>query len=120
MASTSNLFSEQHVLKYLGLPLTGYEPSPKDSPVDFLLKHLQQLPPHLASQFSLITNPKQRSIIPTIRNRRLRYTAGNPEELGFVEAKSKWPLLWTGNERRGIDEGRKEKEWAEKGFLEGD
>ncbi|KAF9006579.1 hypothetical protein BDQ17DRAFT_1351989 [Cyathus striatus] len=106
------LFNESVILKYLDLP-HDYQPSPKTDAVVFLKKHLTQLPPHILLHFSHITTPKQRSVLPTIRNRRLTYTVNNPPELHFLAARRNWPLLWEGRERRGIEEGREEKAWAE-------
>lgn len=105
------------VLTYLGLP-EDYEPSPKNTPIRFLIKHVTQLPPHLLVHFSSITSPKDRAIITSIRNRRLRYTASNPTELCFASASSKWPNLWQGRDRpRG--EAIEERAWAEQDFLQG-
>ncbi|KAK7470466.1 hypothetical protein VKT23_001891 [Stygiomarasmius scandens] len=106
------------ILKYLGLPI-DYHPSPADEPVGFLVKHLNQLPPHLSAKFSSVVTPKQRTIIPAIRNRRLNYTRSNPTELSFTNAKREWPNLWQGRERRGIEEGNEEKQWAENSFMAG-
>ncbi|KAK7695742.1 hypothetical protein QCA50_000378 [Cerrena zonata] len=106
------------ILSYLGLP-TDYEPSPADNPIGFLSEQLRYLPPNILSQFSSITTPKQRTNIPTIRNRRLRYTESNPPELSFTAAKSTWPTLWKGREPRGRDEAKEEQEWAKTSFLEG-
>ncbi|CCM04048.1 uncharacterized protein FIBRA_06207 [Fibroporia radiculosa] len=104
------------VLSYLGLPV-DYQPSPDTQPLQFLAAHLRQLPPQLLPQFSSTTTPKQRSSIPAIRNRRLRYTASNPQELNFESAKANWPTLWPGRERPGQQRGDDEREWAEKFFL---
>ncbi|KII94882.1 hypothetical protein PLICRDRAFT_149156 [Plicaturopsis crispa FD-325 SS-3] len=111
-------FNKDPILSYLGLP-REYEPSPETSPVDFLLAHLRELPPHLVSTFTLITSPKQRTIIPTIRNRRLKYTSSDPPELSFTSARRTWPTLWSGRERRGQEEGSEEKAWANSVFLGG-
>ncbi|TFK43730.1 hypothetical protein BDQ12DRAFT_675459 [Crucibulum laeve] len=119
MTSTPKLpFDENLPLLYLDLP-KDYEPSPKIDAISFLTKHLPQLPPHILLKFSDITSPKQRTTIPNIRNRRLTYTNNNPPELRFYAARSNWPTLWEGRERRGIEEGNEEKEWAESRFLEG-
>jgi len=118
MSSSQPPFPESAILSYLGLPI-DYTPSPSTEPVTFLQAHLHQLPPHLQAHFSLVTSPKQRTIIPTIRNRRLRYTLSAPRELQFAVARNTWPELWAGRERRGQAEGREEREWAESGFLEG-
>ncbi|KAH7931227.1 hypothetical protein BV22DRAFT_1101187 [Leucogyrophana mollusca] len=111
-------FCDSDVLAYIGLPV-DYEPLPSTSPISFLQTHLHQLPPHITQRFSLITTPKQRTVIPEIRNRRLRHTEANPPDLGFTIAKARWPLLWQGRERRGQEEGQEERDWAVKGFLGG-
>lgn len=106
------------ILSYIGLP-KDYEPSPDKDPIGFLSKQLRYLPPNILSQFSSVTTPKQRTNIPTIRNRRLRYAESNPPDLSFTAAKSTWPILWQGREPRGRDEAKEERDWAEKNFLEG-
>ncbi|KAK7060484.1 hypothetical protein VNI00_001249 [Paramarasmius palmivorus] len=111
-------FNAQAILSFLGLEST-YQPSPSHDPIKFLSKHLLQLPPHLLVTFSSITTPKERTTIPTIRNRRLEYVKSKPEELAFSSARQRWPTLWPGRERRGVEEGREEKEWTEKNFLQG-
>jgi hypothetical protein len=112
------MFDPSVPLRYLGLSL-DYVPSPETDPVDFLNKHLSHLPPHILAHFGTITTAKQRTIIPTIRNRRLKYTTTMPTELSFQVAKKKWPHMWKGRERVGLDEGRDEKEWANHDFLAG-
>ncbi|KAF9464387.1 hypothetical protein BDZ94DRAFT_1256324 [Collybia nuda] len=116
--SSSPVFDESLSLSYLGLP-GGYTPSPKSEPIQFLNKHLTQLPPHLLVHFSLNTSPKDRTIIPTIRNRRLKWSRNKPLELSFASARNEWPSLWQGRERRGIEEGAEERAWAERSFLNG-
>lgn len=111
-------FNALPILNYLQLP-ESYAPSPEISPVQFLNKHIRQLPPHLLAQFSSIISPKDRTVILVIRNRRLIYANSSPKELSFVSARSTWPTLWEGRERRGQEEGREEKAWAESGFLQG-
>lgn len=111
-------FNEAAVLSYLGLP-PDYEPSPSTSTIQFLRKHLSQLPPHILSKFSNITTPKLRTILIPIRNRRLRYVNTHPAELDFVSARNRWPELWEGRERRGMEEREEEKEWAREEFLKG-
>jgi hypothetical protein len=116
---SSNIqFPQSEILAYLGLPAT-YSPAPHGDPILFLRMHLYQLPPHLQVHFSTLTTPKQRTLIPTIRNRRLKYTLSAPPELQFPVARNTWPELWAGRERPGVEEGQEEKEWVEKGFLEG-
>ncbi|KAF5358945.1 hypothetical protein D9758_004749 [Tetrapyrgos nigripes] len=106
------------ILKYLDLPV-DYRPSPADKPVEFLTKHLNQLPPHLSSKFSAVLTPKQRTMVPAIRNRRLEYLKSNPTDLSFTHARHEWPNLWQGRERPGIEEGDEERQWANNNFLEG-
>lgn len=111
-------FDKSLSLSYLGLP-ENYEPSPQTATIPFLTQHLKQLPPHLLLHFSYITSAKQRTAIPTIRNRRLRYASKAPPELQFDSAKGKWPGLWQGRERWGIKEGAEERAWADNSFLGG-
>ena len=110
--------SSQLLLKYLGLP-SEYAPNPTHDPIGFANKHLRELPPNMARLLSSSTTPKQRTQIPTIRNRRLRYTESSPAELSFNQAKSTWPTLWQGREVRGKDEGKDEQDWADNEFLGG-
>lgn len=112
------VFNKSLSLTYLGLP-DDYRPSPDQEAIPFLNKHLRQLPPHLLLHFSGITSAEERTILPVIRNRRLRYASSSPPELQFDVAKSQWPTLWQGRERRGIQEGEEEKAWAESDFLGG-
>ncbi|KAK2466067.1 hypothetical protein APHAL10511_001709 [Amanita phalloides] len=106
------------VLTYLALP-SDYVPSPHTDPIAFLSRHLHHLPPHILAHFSSITSAKQRTIIPIIRNRRLKYANTTPTELSFQIAKKTWPHLWKGHERAGLNESRDEKEWANHNFLAG-
>ena len=114
----SRTFEASPILKYLGLPL-DYHPSPTDQPVEFLKKHIRELPPQLLQPFSVIANAKERTAISIIRNRRLRYTTFRPTELSFEVAKDKWPSLWTGRGRPGQTEGSEEKKWVNREFLGG-
>ncbi|KAG6869328.1 hypothetical protein C0993_000081 [Termitomyces sp. T159_Od127] len=116
--SSRTLFNKSLALTYLGLR-DDYTPSPEYEPIPFLAKHLMQLPPHLSLHFSYITSAKERTALPAIRNRRLKYTNSNPSQLQFTSAKAKWPDLWQGRERVGVQEGEDEKAWAEHEFLEG-
>ncbi|KAF8969450.1 hypothetical protein BDZ97DRAFT_1915405 [Flammula alnicola] len=116
---SSPVFDKGPSLKYLGLP-RDYTPSPDNDPIAFLTRHLSQLPPHLLLHYSYITTPKQRTVIASIRNRRLHYTNENPPELQFEAARNTWPDLWHGRtERRGIQEGKEERAWAQSDFLPG-
>ncbi|RDB22751.1 hypothetical protein Hypma_010020 [Hypsizygus marmoreus] len=114
------VFDKTLSLSYLGLP-ESYEPSPQTTPIAFLIKHMTQLPPHLLLHFSYITSAKERTVIPTIRNRRLTYANKDPPELQFEPARSEWPNLWPGRgrERWGMREGDEERTWATDNFLSG-
>ncbi|KAJ2931644.1 hypothetical protein H1R20_g5360, partial [Candolleomyces eurysporus] len=105
-------------LKYLGLP-PDYTPSPTTQPIEFLKQHLTHLPPNIVSYYGLITTPKQRTVIPAIRNRRLQYTQTAPAELSFVRARNSWPHLWEGRLQPGVEEAKEERTWVEKEFLAG-
>ncbi|KAI6003709.1 hypothetical protein EDD15DRAFT_2384868 [Pisolithus albus] len=94
-------------------------PLPSGSPIEFLRKYLHQIPPHLMTSFALVTTPKQRSLIPDMRNRRLRYTETAPKQLELESAKARWPHLWSGHERYGKRAAEDEKEWANTSFLDG-
>ncbi|KAG5716708.1 hypothetical protein E4T56_gene16257 [Termitomyces sp. T112] len=116
--SSRALFNKSLALTYLGLP-DDYTPSPESDPIPFLARHLMQLPPHLLLHFSYITSAKERTALPAIRNRRLKYTNSNPSQIHFTSARAKWPNLWQGRERTGLEEGEDEKAWAENEFLGG-
>lgn len=117
-SSTSSSFNPDPILNYLGLPL-DYEPSLTESPVNFLSKYLRLLPPNLLALFSALLTPQQRTILPIIRNRRQKYASTYPRELSIGEARKRWPLLWPGRDRPGIDQGKEEKLWADSEFLGG-
>ena len=107
------------VLQYLGLP-NDHQPSPVADPIVFLQQNLRSLPPHLLYIFASITTPKQRTVIPEIRNRRLKYASTHPGPLSFETARRTWPNLWPERDRRlQQDENINEKLWAEKDFLDG-
>ena len=118
MSTPGPIFDHSLVLAYLGLP-EDYDPSPQKDAIKFLVKHLTQLPPHLLLHFDNVTSAKQRTAITTVRNRRLKYASFNPPELGFASARSKWPNLWQGRGRCGVEEGVEEKAWADSDFLRG-
>ncbi|KAJ7765051.1 hypothetical protein DFH07DRAFT_867196 [Mycena maculata] len=111
-------FDDIPIRSYLGLA-SDSQPDPKTIPTDFLTLYIRQLPPHLLLHFSNITTPKERSRIPAIRNRRLKYASADPPEFQFSAARSTWPLLYDGQWRRGKQEGEDEKDWAAKDFLQG-
>jgi len=116
--STGTVFDKSRLFSYLGLP-DNYEPSPETSTIAFLSKHLTELPPHLLIHFNHLTSAKERTAIPKIRNRRLKYTAQKPSSLEFTTAKTRWPNLWQGKEVHGVKEAKEEKEWVEKDFVRG-
>lgn len=116
--ATANEFEISPILSYLGLP-PSYEPSPRTAPIDFLRKHVRELPPHLLALFSATTTPRERTTVPAIRNRRLKYADSKPSELSLVNAKSTWSALWEGRERPGQEQGREEQDWAQKEFMGG-
>lgn len=69
------------VLAYLDLP-PSYTPSPVQDPLAFLALYIRSLPSNiLIETFGTSTTPSQRTKIPLIRNRRLRYTILNPKSL---------------------------------------
>jgi len=111
-------FQDSEILSYLGLP-KDYDPLPSVFPIEFLKRHLYQLPPHIIQRFSLVTTPKQRTLITEIRNRRLKFTESRPRCLSFTAARNAWPALWQGRERRGQEEAKEEQEWVSKSFLDG-
>jgi len=112
------IFDKSLMLKYLGLP-GDYSPAPEVDPIGFLNRHLFQLPPNIVRHFSIITTPKQRTLLVPIRNRRFQYANSSPPELRIVVARNSWPELWQGRERSGIEEGKEERLWAKNEFLEG-
>ncbi|KAG2056274.1 hypothetical protein BDR06DRAFT_952750 [Suillus hirtellus] len=110
-------FQDSDILSYLALP-QDYNPLPSVDPIEFLKRHLHELPPNIIQRFSLVTTPKQRTTITEIRNRRLKFTESRPRSLSFAVARNTWPTLWQGRERRG-QEGKEEQEWAKMNFLGG-
>lgn len=108
------------VIKYLGLP-QNYDPSPSKAPLEFLKLHLRHLPPEHLCLFSSYITTKQRTDIPAIRNRRLRYVESEPSEFSTSTARETWPTLWQGlvAPDHGRGEANEEKEWADKEFLPG-
>lgn len=109
---------QQRTVKYLGLPPDSH-PNPQFDPIPFLSQNIRNIPTNLLYSFSESTTPKERTSIPIVRNRRFKYTESNPPELRFDSAKSSWPTLWQGTERRGQAEGQDEKKWVENEFLGG-
>lgn len=120
--TTTNTTEAARALSYLGLP-SDYSPSPSNEPIPFLSLHIHQLPPELLSIFSSLTTARERSTVPTIRNRRFRYTQSNPSELKLSNAKRSWPALWEGPPEPptslGKDSAKEEHDWVERDFLGG-
>lgn len=113
--------NDEVMLKYLGLP-GDYMPLPSKEPIEFLKRHLRQLPSGLLQPMSDFVSPKQRTIVPTIRNRRLMYIKSNPPAFSYDDARKSWPALWRGpttTARPGQGEREDEKKWADSSFLEG-
>jgi hypothetical protein len=107
-------------LSYLQLP-ADYDPSPTDSPIPFLSKHIRSLPPHiLRAEFSGSTSPRQRTVIPTVRNRRLKYVHSRPAIFEYADARAEWPMLWRGpQDRPGRAAADAERSWVETEFIGG-
>ncbi|KAG8908176.1 hypothetical protein FRB99_008719 [Tulasnella sp. 403] len=140
--SGSPLFDSPAILKYLGLS-ANYVPSPRDAPLEFLTKHLQQLPPEYLSPFSQLLTPRQRTSVLGIRNRRAVYAMSSTgrQKFGWVEARKQDPIAYesymiaatgisgmplAGDEteptrefRKGEEEAIDERNWAEENFLGG-
>ncbi|WRT64892.1 uncharacterized protein IL334_001829 [Kwoniella shivajii] len=106
------------ILSYLDLPMSDNLPQ---TPLEFLNKHLANLPPSLLEYFDFIT-PKQLTSIPAVKHRRLIYATSTPRPslLSCSEGRLRWPLLW---ERLGGDPLAQsigvveEEDWANKGFM---
>lgn len=117
-------FDDKSILGYLRYG-AGRRPLPSTDPITFLQQnqHLKRLPPHLLSCFGSITTPQQRTVIPIIRNRRLKFVDSHPAEFEFENAGEKWPDLWRGQQdwRKAAErENRDERRWAETQFLDGE
>jgi hypothetical protein len=80
--ASSPPFEGGPILKYLSLDI-DYTPSPSQNPIEFLKRHMTQLPPHLLVLFSAHpeVTPRARASIPVIRNRRCSYAAEGPKAL---------------------------------------
>ncbi|CAE6392702.1 hypothetical protein RSOLAG1IB_05739 [Rhizoctonia solani AG-1 IB] len=80
--SAVHSFDSGPILRYLALD-TDYKPSPDDSPIEFLKRHMSHLPPHLLVLFNAHpeTTPRARASVPAIRNRRCAYAATDPKPL---------------------------------------
>ncbi|KAK4689813.1 hypothetical protein P7C73_g300, partial [Tremellales sp. Uapishka_1] len=79
------------ILSYLSLPPSSTLPSP---PLTFLSTHIAQLPLPLLQPFSALLSPRQRAVIPTIKSRRLLFSATSPSILSARKGRLRWPLLW--------------------------
>jgi len=113
-------FDASPVLSYLELEPDS-KPSPSEEPIEFLKRYIKRLPPQLLEPFSVIVTPKQRTLIPVVRNRRYQYTLSEPEELSYDEARKEWPTLWRGarDRREQQQEAADERQWVEEFFLNG-
>jgi hypothetical protein len=90
---------------------------------------MRSLPPSLLDNFSSILNPRQRTVIKIIRNRRLQYHSTAPNEFKFPIARNNWVDLWDQVNPSGVLEenwrdeahskGDEERRWAQKDFLGG-
>ncbi|CAE6497749.1 unnamed protein product, partial [Rhizoctonia solani] len=96
--SAIHRFDSGPILRYLALE-PDYEPSPDESPIEFLKRHMSQLPPHLLVLFNAHAKatPRARASVPAIRNRRCAYIATepkalNPDTLSKVDA-GVWDLV---------------------------
>jgi hypothetical protein len=105
-------------LQFLGLP-SDSQPNPESNPIPFLFQNVRSLPANILLKFSESTTPKERTVIPVIRNRRFKFSESNPRELRFESAITTWPELWKGPVLRGQAEGNDEKKWAEQEFMGG-
>lgn len=117
---------DELVFNHLGLG-SDYEPNPSSDPIAFLQKHLTQLPQSILLRFSTIINPKDRTIVSAIRNRRYKYTSSKPQELTGEHARDTWKELWQGPSEDTMARIRRlqaqansdERSWAETNFLGG-
>jgi hypothetical protein len=79
---TIDQFDSGPILRYLVLD-TDYRPSPDQNPIEFLKRHMSQLPPHLLVLFKAHpeATPRARASVAAIRNRRCNYAATDPKAL---------------------------------------
>jgi hypothetical protein len=70
-----------------------------------------------------MTSAKQRTMIPIVRNRRLKYTQSRPSVLEYENARAQWPMLWHGPPEKPGDQHRAaaddERRWVEQEFIGG-
>ncbi|KAL5636912.1 hypothetical protein ACGC1H_000777 [Rhizoctonia solani] len=127
-------FDSGPILRYLALD-PDYTPSPDDSPVEFLKRHMSQLPPHLLVLFNAHpgATPRARASVPAIRNRRCAYVATEPKLLDPDVLSKSDPGVWdlVNSERAqaltirrpiGVDEDEAEadeRDWASNQFQDG-
>jgi len=116
------------VLKYLSLP-GDYTPKPSTEPVSFLRPHLSILPRSILQHFSHLLSPLQRTVLPTVRNRRFAYHTSAPPVFSFPAARNRWVDIWDEIAPGAVlhenwretskASAQDEKAWAETGFLDG-
>ncbi|KAG9002354.1 hypothetical protein FRB94_003970 [Tulasnella sp. JGI-2019a] len=137
-------FDPHPSLRYLSLP-NEYIPSPNTNPVEFLERHLQDLPQSLLSPFSLILTPRQRTTLVRIRNRRTIWASSSDgiKQLSWQNVRREDPISYetymiatAGSRgaplagasdpsapereiRSGEEEAHEERHWAETNFLGG-
>ncbi|CAE7081281.1 unnamed protein product [Rhizoctonia solani] len=132
--SAVHKFDGSPVLRYLALD-PEYTPSPDDTPIEFLKRHMSQLPPHLLILFNANpkASPRARASVPTIRNRRCAYAATEPKTLDPDVLSKSDPGVWdlVNSERAqaltirrptGADEDEAEvdeRNWASNEFQDG-
>ncbi|KAJ1308662.1 hypothetical protein OPQ81_004356 [Rhizoctonia solani] len=130
--SAIHKFDSGPILRYLALD-SDYKPSPDDSPIEFLKRHMSQLPPHLLILFNAHSQvtPRARASVPTIRNRRCAYVATEPKTLDPDVLSKTDPGVWdlVNSERaqaltirRPVDEDEAEadeRDWASNQFQDG-
>ncbi|KAE8538320.1 hypothetical protein D1P53_005663 [Cryptococcus gattii VGV] len=119
MSQTISHEDVSRILFHLQLPPSDLLPLP---PLQFLQAYLHLLPPSLLEPFAVIP-PKTRTIIPSIKRRRLIHSTTHPSFLTASQGRLRWPLLW---ERMGGDpfapvseSAEEEAAWAESSFMKG-
>ncbi|KAH8830430.1 hypothetical protein DL96DRAFT_1707255 [Flagelloscypha sp. PMI_526] len=109
------LSSREAIARYTGLDVSEIQ----EDTVACLRSYLHILPESLLAQtFAQLLSPRRRSVVPAIRNRRLAYTNTNPSEFIFSNAKTRWPALWRGSERPGVQQAEDEHQWAKDEFMD--
>ncbi|QRV72785.1 hypothetical protein RhiJN_00799 [Ceratobasidium sp. AG-Ba] len=91
----SSSFDGAAILKYLALD-ADYDPSPTENPIEFLKRHMLQLPPHILVLFSQNpkATPRARTSVPAVKNRRCNYAVGEPRALDPDVLSKTDPEVW--------------------------